>query len=248
MNLDFDLHVHTFHSPCGKPEMVPTDIVRVAVERGLTRLAITDHFYPFTDPGIFDDIRTAVAETEAVRNNALKVYFGAEVEIMSPGKTAGSPELAEGLDFVMAGASHFQNKGITELPAGLDDRDTAEYVLKIFEYAVSLPWVDVIAHPFFVIPSICPATVYDCLQDAELLEALELARENKVAMEISRRIFHTEEHLRFAWRFYPLCKKAGLKFSIGSDAHRLEDIGNVHILEPFLEEINITEKDIRQPE
>lgn len=248
MNLDFDLHVHTFHSPCGQAEMRPAEIVNLAAQRGIVRLGISDHFYPFTDPGIFDEIRAAVDDARSLRNGSLEVYFGCEAEIMSPGRTAGSPELAENLDFVMAGATHFQNEGMTELPPASDDYAIAQHYLKMFEYAVSLPWVDTVAHPFFVVPGVCSVEVLDLIQDFDLLPALELAKENEVAMEISPRAFHRPEQLRFSLRFYPLCKKAGLKFTIGSDAHRLDDVGNVPILQPLITELGLTEKDIWLPE
>jgi len=247
MNLDFDLHVHTFHSPCGESEMLPAEIVRTAAERGITRLGMTDHFYPFTDPAIFDEIRSAVKDARSVADGSLEVLFGCEAEIMAPGRTAGSPRLAERLDFVMAGATHFQNAGITDLPRDAkDDRAIAEHYLKMFEYAVSLPWMDVVAHPFFVMPGVCPVEALDTLSDGELLSGLEMAKENKVAMEISRRVFWPGQ-IGFSMRFYRLCKKVGLKFTVGSDAHRLEDVGDVHILEPVFTELGLTEKDFWLP-
>lgn len=150
MKLEFDLHIHTYHSPCGREEMTPAEIVRTAVKRGITRLALTDHFYTFTDRSIFEKIRADVARVKEELEESPKVYFGCEAEVMSPGRTAGSQELAEILDFVMVGATHFQNIGITDLPKTNDERYIGKYYLRMFEYAVSLPWVKVVAHPFYV--------------------------------------------------------------------------------------------------
>lgn len=228
--------------------MLPRDIVKTAVERGITHLAITDHFYSFTDPSTLDQMRTDFHHACRHLNGSLKVFFGCEVEIMGPGRTAGAPDLAEKLDFVMAGATHFQNTGITEFPVLPDDYARARYILENFQYAVSLPWVDSIAHPFFVPPSVCSGEVVNLLTDSELLPALELAKENDAAMEISRRVYHTPEQTVFARRFYSLCKRVGLQFTIGSDAHQLVDIGNVRVLEPFIAELGLAEKDFRLPE
>ena len=246
MNLDFDLHIHTFHSPCGKLEMLLPDIIHTAVQRGITQLGITDHFYPSTDPDIFDDIRSAAADACSKMENPPEIFFGCEAEVMSPGSTTATPELAAQLDFVMAAATHFQNKGITDLPADRSDRSIADHFLKMFEYAVSLPWVDTIAHPFFVVPGICPVEVLYLLQDSDLLPAIELAKENNIAMEISRRVFFPGQ-LEFSVRFYELCKKVGLKFSIGSDAHALVDVGNMQILRPVINTLGLTEKDFWLP-
>lgn len=225
--------------------MRPAEMVRTAAERGITRLAITDHYYTFTDRGIFDEIRAEVAEARRTVTNPPLVFFGCEAEVMAPGSTAGSRELADALDFVMAGATHYQNKGITELPEG-DDDFRAHYVLGMYEYAVSLPWVSTVAHPFFIAPSVCSVEMYDTIEDSELLSAIERAKENRVAMEISRRALWPGQR-QFSHRFYALCKQVGVKFTIGSDAHQLEDIGNVRVLRPFLAEMGIGDSDIWIP-
>ena len=248
MNFDSDLHVHTFRSPCGKDEMIPGDILRVALDRGLDKIAITDHFYPMTDPFELEETRQAFEEAQFLTGNPIELFFGCEAEVMGPGRTAGSAELAESLDFVMAGATHFQNKGITDFPEGLDVVEKALYILQTFQYAVSLPWVDVIAHPFFVHPNVLTPGAVDILENFQLRPALEIAKENGIAMEMSRRIFHMPEQLIFSARFYALCKEIGLRFTIGSDAHQLEDIGNIRVLRPFIKEMGLTEADFWMPE
>jgi histidinol phosphatase-like PHP family hydrolase len=225
--------------------MLPADMLRSAAEHGITRLAITDHFYTFTDRRIFEDIRARVAEAQRDMPNSPEVFFGCEAEVMAPGSTAGSQELADGLDFVMVAATHFQNKGITELPPG-DDESIAFHYLRMFEYAVGLPWANVLAHPFFVVPRVCSVEVLGHLKDSDLLPGIELARVNHVAMEISRRALWPGQ-TPFSRHFYKLCKQVGVKFTIGSDAHMLEDIGNVRVLKPLLNELDVTEADLWLP-
>lgn len=43
MRVRADWHIHSCLSPCGGLDMAPSAIVRVAAERGLTALALTDH-------------------------------------------------------------------------------------------------------------------------------------------------------------------------------------------------------------
>lgn len=246
MKLDFDLHVHTFHSPCGKAEMLPSDIIRVAAERGLSRLAITDHWYPTTDTGIIADVRMAVSEAQERLGTSIQVFYGCEAEVMSPGSTAGSAELADMLDFVMVGATHFVNKPMTILPEG-DDEFRARYFLEMFDHGVSHSWVNVMAHPFFVFPSICSASILEHLKDSDLLPAIERAKENNVAMEISRRVLVSPEQEQFSMRFLRLCKRVGLKFTCGSDAHQLKDLGQMHLLEPIINDLELTDADIWIP-
>lgn len=247
MKLDMDLHIHTYHSPCGWDEMIPADIVRVAIERDLSYIGILDHFYPFTNPSDLDEVRSAVRSALSCMADPPHVFLGVEAEVMAVGRTTATPELADKLDFIMLGATHFQNKGITDpLPEGTD-REVAEYFVKMFEYAVGIPYADIIAHPFHVVPDVASVRILETLTEADVLPALELAKENNIAMEISHRAL-TPGQLEFARWFYPLCKRVGLKFTVGSDAHTLARIGYVDVLIPLLREIGLTEQDFWLPE
>ena len=227
--------------------MRPADILRVAAERGIARVGITDHFYPFSDPGMFADVRSAIAELRSSANAVPEVFLGCEAEIMAPGRTMCSPDLAERLDFVMVAATHFQNKGVTELPPTKDERALAEYYLKMFEYAVSLPWADTVAHPFLVVPDACSPRILEYILDSDVLPLLEPARENNVAMEISPRALFPWQK-KFSLHLYELCKKVGLKFSLGSDAHSLERVGDVQVLRPLITRLGLTRKDFWLPQ
>lgn len=244
LQLDFDLHVHTFHSPCCEEEMLPEVILDTAARRGIRRLGLTDHFYPFTNPGIFDEIRRDCAKASV--NGVPEVLFGCEAEIMAPGKTSVGPELAEKLDFVMVAATHFQNAGIVEPPPADDDESIARHYLEMLTYAVGLPYADTVAHPFFVVPGVFPETSVAVLRDSDILPTLELARENGVAMEISPRALFPAQ-LDFSLRFYRLCKKVGVKFTLGSDAHRLEAVGRLDVLRPIVHELRLSRKDFWLP-
>lgn len=246
MKLDFDLHTHTYHSPCAHEEMIPAEMLHLAAQRGIRGMAITDHWYTFTDLAELEEVRLAVEEARKKTRGLPRVFFGCEAEIMSPGETAGSLELADRLDFVMVAATHFQNRGVTDLPPG-DDESHARYFLEMFLYGVGLAWADVIAHPFFVVPGVCPTDVLTHIRDADLLPALELAKENHVAMEISRRIFTTPGQLPFSMHFYELCARVGVKFTCGSDAHQLKDLGQMYMLEPVISHLGLTKKDFWLP-
>jgi len=246
MNFDFDLHIHTHHSPCGKDEMVPSEIVRLAAERGMKRIAITDHWYPNSQMSDIDDTREAIAEAQQRLGTNLKVSFGCEAEIMSPGVTSGSSELAEQFDFVMVGATHFTNKPMTMLPDG-DDEFRARYFLEMFTFGVSQPWVDVMAHPFNIMSNVCSVGIFEYLSDNLLIPAIEVARRNDVAMEISRRVFTSTEQYKFLINFYGLCKEAGVKFTLGSDAHELKDLARVSLLRPVISELRLTRDDFWLP-
>ncbi|MHB0999093.1 MAG: PHP domain-containing protein [Armatimonadota bacterium] len=244
--LNYDLHIHTHLSPCGRDEMIPADILKIASDRGMRIIGITDHLYPSTDMDIFTRTREEITLMRSAMTDAPDVYFGCEVEVMAPGSTAGSPDLTDRFDYLMLGTTHFQN-GITILPDFDNDRDIGQYYLRMFEYAVTLEWADTIAHPFFVFPSVCSRDILNYIDDVDLLPALETAKTNNIAMEISQRAI-VPGQLEFSNRFYRLCKEVGLKFSIGSDAHSLENVGKVKILEPFIKELGLTLEDLWLPQ
>ena len=64
-----DLHIHTFLSPCGDIDMTPRNIVRMAKEKKLDLIAITDHNSTLQAPEV-----QRVGEKEG-----LAVLCGAEI-------------------------------------------------------------------------------------------------------------------------------------------------------------------------
>lgn len=64
-----DLHIHTCLSPCGDLDMSPRNIIRIAKERGLQIIAITDH----------NSTRNVRVSVEIGRTNGIFVVPGCEV-------------------------------------------------------------------------------------------------------------------------------------------------------------------------
>lgn len=236
-----DLHVHTALSPCGWEEMTPGAIVRAAVRQGIEHLAITDHVHPFTDLSILDRVRDDCRRIDSTLN----LYIGCEVDIISVGEAAVDGAIVEKTDFVMAAANHFHSDHVSR-PASLDNRDIARHYLDMFAYAASLDFVDVIAHPLYVMPGSYDPLTPALLEEDDLLPAIEVAARNNVAVEISRRALAPEQ-MEFLLSFYRLCKSAGVKFSIGSDAHQLADVGKTINVEPLIRRLGLTDDDIWVP-
>lgn len=68
--MKFDLHIHSCLSPCANLEMSPGEIVRRAVEAGMTGIALTDH----------QSSRNCPAIAECARRAGLGCLFGMEVQ------------------------------------------------------------------------------------------------------------------------------------------------------------------------
>jgi len=58
--------------------------------------------------------------------------------------------------------------------------------------------------------------------------------------------YHHEvmQPVEFLKQYFRTCKELGVKFTLGSDAHRIEDIGKFPKIEVFMKHFNISEKDI----
>ena len=236
-----DLHVHSHLSPCGHKDMSPAAIINAAGGQGIDYLGITDHIHPYTDLSILDRLREEVAEVVS----PVKVYIGCEADILDVGESMVSEALMSKVDYVMAAANHF-HMGHVIRPVIRSKRDAALYFLDMFKYAASLEQVDIIAHPFYVMPGTFDPQTPAELTEEDLLPAIELAARNGIAMEISRKIWASDQ-IPFFIFFYKLCKRVGLKFAFGSDAHQIIDVGRTRLMKPLVREIGIEDDDIWLP-
>jgi histidinol phosphatase-like PHP family hydrolase len=236
-----DFHVHSILSPCAEDEMILEDIINTAIDRGIKYLGINNHISIGTDLSIFQKTRDEIAKI----NPNIQVFVGCEADIICVGKNLASELIRKELDFVSVASNHFQVSYV-EQPPSKDLRDIGLHFLKLFKYACSLDYVDVIVHPMIEFMKMFDPTCFDLLEDEEILEALYLAKENNIAMEITPRAL-IKNQLYFRYRFYELCKQVGLKFSIGSDAHHLETVAPGNLLAGMISKLGITDDDLWMP-
>lgn len=236
-----DFHIHTHLSGCARRDMLIPDILCACANRGIEYLGLTDHIFYCTDPAILDIARKELAELD----KPMEVYLGCEADILSVGKHTVTEEMKQNLDFISVSHNHFWVGGVTP-PASTEPAVVANHYLETFRYACSLPWADVIVHPMVVASDLYDPASMDLLTDDQINEALQIAKINSVAVEISPRAFYPEQ-IEFRIRFLSLCRNAGLKFSIGSDGHSLEQVGRTDRLAPLIDQLGITDEDIWLP-
>jgi len=222
--------------------MTPEAIIQKAENKGIEYLAITDHIHPHTDISFLSLLREEFSRIDT----PVKVYIGCEADILSVGESVIGPELIARTDFIMAAANHFPHSWVSKPEEG-NKQEIAQHFLNMFRYAVGLEHVDVIAHPLYVMPGTFDPTDPAELTEAELVPAVEIAAKNNVAIEISRRALSPGQ-TPFLMMFYRLCKEAGIKFAIGSDAHQLSDLAETHLVSPIIKELGLTDADIWTPE
>lgn len=237
-----DFHMHSVLSPCARRDMELRAIIEVCGERGIKYLGITDHITADTDSGILWQTRRELSDLHP----SMKVYLGCEADVLDVGKHTVTDEMRAELDFIAVAANHFSNPFVVR-PDSHDRRAIAQHYLRMFEYACSLDFADVVVHPLYVMPGTHDPALLNLLEDPEMIEVISLAKKNCVAIEISPRSL-VPEQMRFRMRFLGLCKKAGVKFSIGSDAHQIEMAGMTSLVAPIIEELGIVDDDIWLPE
>lgn len=236
-----DFHVHTRLSPCALPEMSVRDIAKNCAARGIRYLGLADHVAVGTDPAIFERSRRELKGISA----PIEVFLGCEVDILGVGRHLASEAMKSGLDFICVAANHFHDPAV-EQPAEESLECVGRHFLEMFRYACSLDFADFIAHPLYVYPGTFDPTCLELITDEDIAGCLSLAKRNGIAMEISPRALDREQ-LYFRMRFLRMCKEAGLKFSIGSDAHRLGMAGLTRIVAPVVRELNLSDEDIWLP-
>ena len=257
-----DLHIHTYLSACcaDKARQTPSNILRQTAGMGLETIGFADQvwvnpelapsrWYRPQDAGQIEKLRNDLAATET----PLRVLVGCEAETIAPGRFGITSAFAESVDYVLLACSHFHMTNFVEQPISRTPRAVAEHLLRFFRSAVQSGLADIIPHPFYPCGFL---DLYDAaiaaIPDAEFLEAFGLAAECGVAVEITTAFFppsqgcfpgRPEFSLNTPMRALQLAKQAGCRFSLGSDAHRPDEMNSLPRLKCFLDSLSLTPKD-----
>lgn len=262
LNIDHDLHVHTYLSACcgDKRNHLPENILATARTIGLKTIGFADHIWanphikpsPWYRPQNEEQI-SLLREDLAEVDTDLRVLVGCEAETIAPGRFGISPAFAEQLDFVLLACSHFHMKGFVQQPADNSPRALAEHMITLFLSAVQSGLATAIPHPFMPLGhqgqlDEAVATI----SDAELFDTLGVAAERGVALEITPAFFprRNSDNGKATWsigtptRVISMARAAGCRFTIGSDAHYLEKLIIHPKLSRFVQIIGLNEADI----
>ena len=217
--LKFDWHTHTVYSH-GKGTI--EDNVKVAIEKNLTSIAITDHGPGHVGYGFRRrEIAKMRAEIEALGRKypQIQIYMSVEANIINEsGNLDVRPEEFELYDFVIAGY-HFGTVGSNPLRSlALHGRNLLSAKRKVYSAALTRKNTDL------VIRSLRKNKVRVLTHPGDkgavyLDEVAEARAETGTLMEISNRHRQlTVEEIRIA-------SKYDVSFIIGSDAHVPEGVG-----------------------
>ena len=210
LDINCDLHVHTDRTD-GKSDI--TVLMDSAVERGLKRIAFTEHAR--RDTRWFHEFACEVrARQEGYPQ--LEVLVGCEVKAidMQGGLDATDEILAES-DIVLGSVHRFPNgRGEYIDFSTLSQEEHAQIELELALGLLRAAPIDVLAHPGGMY-----CRRYSDFPSAMMREILEASLERGRAVEINT------SYLQDLSTFLKLCTEINPYVSIGSDAHQYEQLG-----------------------
>jgi len=269
MIVPFDMHAHTYYSPCGRrltadgqPAATPSLYATEAQRLGIGVIYLTDHFvedptdpaapqfYKGSGPAILADLRRELAALG--RQDGVRFMVGCETETYAAGRVGVSPALAAQLDIVLVPTTHYHLTGVPQ-PAGDAPTDVAHHMLTMLASVVCKPWLDVVAHPFAENESLIGdlRAIYDAMDENWLADILGRAAEVGMAIEANAAslsdagIPHYREVMA---QFLPMARAAGCKLSLGSDAHQVDMLAWPLQVEGWLRGLGLGEADFITPE
>lgn len=251
-----DWHIHTHFSGCSNdPQQNAANIMRIAKESGLKAIGFADHLWQNPDRRVWpqdltelnveivDGIRREIAE--AGIPDGLKVYVGAESEMTRMGDFCITREYAESLDFVLMPSNHIHLNFVPK-PAVRTKETYITLLLERFAACAKSGLVTIMAHPMipygsmeFFAPGILERS------EQELIDTFGLAAERKVFFEINRGYVQPAGSPEEAavGKILQCAKRAGCRFTFGSDAHHPDALLHVGEMEKTAETAGLLQSD-----
>ncbi len=239
---DHDLHIHSWISDCSRdPNQTPEAILQYAVDNGLKKICLTDHYWDERIPGASSwyqmqntawiDRAKPLPQTEGIL-----FLFGAETDMSADGTIGVDRETAKNLDFIIVPTTHLHMNGFT----CRGDEDAAErsalYISRFDALLkADLPFEKVgIAHLTcsLMYPNQNYYEVLDRVSDAEFRRLFTRSAELGLGIELNFAAIH-KDGTPYSWekessvlRPYALAKECGCKFYFGSDAHHPAELSS----------------------
>ncbi len=247
-----DCHIHTFYQRCGNETLSVPNIIRRAESIGLKKIAITDHLNTLDRLERFRYIKSDIEDVET----EIEVFFGVELNYQAcEGDFAYSEEIHRDYGFeVVIGGIH------SPYTESFDPDEIIEIQHRHFMKTLENPLLDVLVHPFWFSRKIVKQRPADfwvelllAVPDEMLQSWAEASSDNRCAIEVNAHaiFFHPLFSDRFKSLYVDFLKKladSGALFTVGSDAHDINTLGQSFYAEGILHGLGIPEKQIWRPE
>lgn len=257
MKIVTDTHIHTVYSRCcTDPKQTVGNVAAQLAARGFKMIAVADHLWcnpevvPLGWPAKHP-LENLLPQLEEIRHGVfpLRVLASCEADMQGPGRVGMTMEAKKNFDFVSVASDHFQLKYFVDQPSEATPEKIAPLLLSFFLDAAYSGLADVLLHPLFTngYPELFDRTV-DFLSDQQFLDVLHAASERGVGLEINCGLLDSARkgqfHLDSMLRVFELAKRAGCKFTFGSDAHCTEHFQLYELAESFAGQLGLTAADL----
>ncbi len=227
-----NLHIHTNFSGCAKEEMSFENIVSTAEKSGLKMIALCDHIYK---P---EDLPEFIENCEKLRN--LRDQINPDIKVLIGGEFScyGSDRYTlKGIDidteYRLYAQNHFHVTGWEQPPVKTPE-GYKELTKCMLRNLLKDKAADTIAHPLNG-KYLTKSTGWDneavgrCWSDNEIADILTQAYESECAFELNTGAVMADAPL--ARRIFNIGKEIGAVFTLGTDAHKLENIDPKNFLD-----------------
>lgn len=278
MKLHCDWHMHSQHSPCGAEESSYVEVVKTARAAGLTEFGITDHLHGRRNEEAlrraradFEGLKDGEGVHFGLEVSCVRKWDvagdGADCDLHGhrPGGPAGDePAFYLPAELLSELKAEYVIGGV-HWPQGVPwEREAVirSYHRQYLSCAAH-PRVNVVAHPWWwaghwqgadgkytTLPwfddfSVIPRSMHDELAAA--------AREHDTAVEINAgAVFHNglypQSFKESYLEYLAYLKERGVRFSVATDSHRLEELAvRLELLETVVEKLGLREEEIWRP-
>ncbi len=255
---DHDLHIHSQLSICSNdPEQSAERILKYALDNGLHKICVTDHFWDDEIEGATDWYKKQNFEwisqiLPLPKAEGVQFLFGAETE-MDKNLTIGlGKRYFDVFDFIIVPTTHLKNPGfsLTEVEAQSVEGRRDAWLRKL----EGLVYSDMPFHKTGAAHLACcliskkreeVLAVLDSLPERELKRLFTRAADVGVAIELnSTDMGFNEGEAATVLRPFEIARSCGCKFYLGSDAHHPNRLENVKaIFERAIDYLGLRESD-----
>jgi len=210
-----DFHAHTHFSQCGIHSHI--EMLEEAKRRGMAALAITDH-----GPALKGRHPSPAYERLHDPVPGIRYLKGIEANVVDEQGTIDVPaQMLPWMDVVLLGLHvHFERPDTSK-----------DWTASLVAAMQKNPCVDIITHP---LNSMFPVDLRIVAETAcELGIALELNNSKLAYQRVTQ-----EETVRFL----AICREAGCRMVLASDAHAIHEVGEDALARPLLEQSGISEE------
>lgn len=240
-----DWHIHTHFSGCSNdPEQNAQNICNIAAELNLNVIGFADHLWQNPDRTTWPkDLKNTNAEIiarlrEEIANadipDGLQVFLGAEAEMTGMNQFSITKDFAESLDFVLMPHNHIHQSYI-EKPSEITAASITDFLLDRFAVCAKSDLADIMAHPMlsFGFMELFADGMMNC-SEQKMIDIYGLAAERNIFFELNSDCFtqiKTAAQHEAVLKIINCAKRAGCRFTYGSDAHHPKAISAVYICE-----------------